>query len=104
VTGWPYDGGRPIRCSRCGTAPAIKLQDRPAGPWCRSCLPWSPVAPGWGVGRCRRCTDRGGLHVDTLGRISGPWCRTHRPRPVPFTEAANVAVADALDRLAGGRR
>jgi len=98
VTGWPYADGQPLRCSRCGTAPAIRLRDRAPGPWCRRHIPWLPVAGRWAVGACVRCGTKGARTVAPSGRVSGPWCRAHRPAPAAFGEQADVTLAGVLER------
>lgn len=100
MTGWPYENGKPLRCSRCGCAPAIRLADRtPGRAWCREHLPWLPTAPLWWVGRCRTCGSAGALVVDSLGRIRGPVCRRHRPAPMPFTRDGDSNLEIAISNL-----
>lgn len=98
MTGWPYLNGEPLRCAKCGTAPAVRLTDRTPGPWCARHLPWTPVAGRWAVGKCVRCEAKGARTVAPGGRVTGPWCGKHRPAPQPFGPQADVTLAGVLDR------
>ena len=98
MNGWPYDNGQPVRCSRCGTAPAIRLLDRTPGPWCRAHLPWLPVVGRWAAGKCIRCSSKGARVVAPSGKVTGPFCRAHRPAPAAFNDQANLTLAGVLER------
>jgi hypothetical protein len=101
MSGWPYENGQPLRCSRCGCAPAIRIvDDRQPGPWCVACLPVSPTLPRWAVGKCRKCSSKGARIVSKAGRTSGPWCAVHRPLGQPFGEQSDRM----LEQLANDAR
>jgi len=87
---WPMD----TRCCACGTPGAIRLLDRSPGPWCPRCLPWHPVAPGWGPRVCRRCPVLGAVVLDNRGRRHGPFCREHVPAGWAFDAAADERLAE----------